>query len=188
MRSRLNSRYERYLVSPHWIEFRKEFKAKRRAEGTWRCFIPECGSKNLDLHHCSYARLGREQESDIVLLCRHHHQAVHFLVKRGARLLTAHRQLIPGGTVSPGRTMRVAVKPSRKRKPGKQPLAKNPKPYSDVKRLTASEVWKASLTAEGQKEIPAKREKAKQRKAQTQVWLATPAGKAWLRQKRRQSG
>lgn len=43
-----------------------------------RCLI--CGSRDFDLHHRSYARLGHEELFDLVPLCRRHHDQLHELL------------------------------------------------------------------------------------------------------------
>jgi len=61
-----------YLRSAHWQ--RVASSCRRRQRG--RCAA--CGRRaKLDVHHCTYARLGREREGDIVGLCRRDHRALH---------------------------------------------------------------------------------------------------------------
>lgn len=65
--------YREYLKSPYWKRTRK--KALQRA--SYRCQI--CSSKDeiLDVHHNSYDRLGAEDPSDLIVLCRPCHSKVH---------------------------------------------------------------------------------------------------------------
>ena len=64
--------YSDYLQTPHWQD--KRAGAIRRAGG--RC--ERCGKRGrLDVHHVTYARLGREADGDLVALCRACHAAVH---------------------------------------------------------------------------------------------------------------
>lgn len=69
MRSR---RYERYLRTPKWHTTRAA--AIRRAGG--KC--QRCGAvEGLEVHHRTYARLGRERPEDLVVLCRRCHGGAH---------------------------------------------------------------------------------------------------------------
>lgn len=64
--------YDQYLETPHWKEARK--KALNRAQ--WRCEL--CASRdNLNVHHRSYERLGRELYHDLIVLCRECHVIFH---------------------------------------------------------------------------------------------------------------
>lgn len=63
-----------YLRSSHWREFRKT----ALAAAAWTCQAYGCQNRHiLDVHHKSYKRLGHEQLSDVVVLCRIHHRDVH---------------------------------------------------------------------------------------------------------------
>lgn len=64
--------YGEYLNSPHWKKTRAE--ARRRAKG--RCRV--CGTPaSLETHHKTYKHLGRERQSELVVLCADHHGACH---------------------------------------------------------------------------------------------------------------
>jgi hypothetical protein len=65
--------YSAYLHSKHWKKTRGE--ALQRA--AYKC--QACSSKNeiLDVHHNSYDRLGHEDPSDLIVLCRPCHARVH---------------------------------------------------------------------------------------------------------------
>ena len=65
-------KYREYLKSDHWKNFRIEYyKANER-----KCI--ECGSTNdLNLHHLTYERLGREKLEDVVCLCNTCHFKLH---------------------------------------------------------------------------------------------------------------
>jgi hypothetical protein len=66
-------RYEWYLQSDDWKAARKS--AHRRAGGKCQA----CNSdKALEVHHRTYERRGEELASDLLVLCRRCHQAVHF--------------------------------------------------------------------------------------------------------------
>lgn len=65
--------YRQYLLTPHW----KTTKARAllRAGGMCkRCYATD---RRLDVHHLSYLRLGREAESDLMVLCDKCHAAEH---------------------------------------------------------------------------------------------------------------
>lgn len=64
--------YKNYLKDDLWKKRRK--KALFRAG--YRC--SRCGAtRNLDVHHLTYARIGAEDEDDLVVLCRRCHAAEH---------------------------------------------------------------------------------------------------------------
>lgn len=64
--------YQNYLNDPSWKRQRK--KALKRA--WYRCEY--CGStKNLDVHHMTYRRVGHEDDDDLIVLCHTCHQKVH---------------------------------------------------------------------------------------------------------------
>lgn len=64
-------RYHTYLKSPEWKE--KVLKVKARDQV---CQLTGA-TTNLEVHHITYDRLGNEDLSDLVLLCREAHQLVH---------------------------------------------------------------------------------------------------------------
>lgn len=64
--------YGNYLGDDLWKQRRK--RALFRAG--YRC--ARCGAtRNLDVHHLTYARIGAEDEDDLVVLCRRCHAAEH---------------------------------------------------------------------------------------------------------------
>jgi len=69
--------YRDYLESPHWLKFKKAYYAKKR-------FCVICTTdKQLNLHHVTYHRLGKERQSDVLPLCRPCHVNVHeYLYKK----------------------------------------------------------------------------------------------------------
>ena len=75
-RSRISlTEYQQYLQGEHWRTFRFNVILERG------CCCESCGSqtrlKDINLHHKTYARLGRELPTDVVLLCRLCHAGVH---------------------------------------------------------------------------------------------------------------
>jgi hypothetical protein len=71
--------YAKYLESPHWATTRK--RALHRAG--FQC--AGCEAKSfLDVHHRSYKNLGRENEADLMVLCRKCHEFIHWLQDSGA--------------------------------------------------------------------------------------------------------
>ncbi|KKN47688.1 hypothetical protein LCGC14_0660110 [marine sediment metagenome] len=68
--------YSEYLRTNHWRTTRKRFwnsKLHRK-----KCYA--CKEKGqLDVHHKSYKRLGREKLNDFILLCRECHSLAHRL-------------------------------------------------------------------------------------------------------------
>ena len=77
--------YVAYLASPAWSAFRQRYRTSGRR---WRCAA--CGSESrLDLHHRTYARLGREHLADVVPVCRECHENIHVAARRTGRALDA---------------------------------------------------------------------------------------------------
>lgn len=78
--------YVEYLDSDHWKDVIERYKDDK-------CFC--CSAKDyLHLHHCTYERLGREVESDLVTVCRSCHRRIHLRVDNGwACLHDAHLTL-----------------------------------------------------------------------------------------------
>ena len=83
--------YEQYLASPQW-RLRRE-RALRLA--FYRCQSPVCPDHQarlltdaelasrsryrLEVHHLTYARVGRELDDDLIVLCADCHAAIHGL-------------------------------------------------------------------------------------------------------------
>ncbi len=78
--------YATYLESDHWQEFTVAYRM--HADMLHACFV--CGDELYDLHHHTYARIGKELFADIVPLCRQHHRSVHSAVRAGVQLANAH--------------------------------------------------------------------------------------------------
>lgn len=65
-------RYENYIHSSKW----RRRRARALMLGGYRC--AKCGTRNkLQVHHLSYAHLGNELDSELMVLCRGCHQKVH---------------------------------------------------------------------------------------------------------------
>lgn len=72
----IRTHYREYLLSEHWQKLRK----KRLSNANRTCYA--CGSRErLDVHHRTYKRVGREHLSDLIILCRDCHEAVHKMMK-----------------------------------------------------------------------------------------------------------
>ena len=74
--------YDEYLKSDIWKDFKKRYRATARPEPGYRkpglpqtCAV--CSAPNVDLHHKTYIRLGEERLTDVVPLCREHHDQLH---------------------------------------------------------------------------------------------------------------
>jgi hypothetical protein len=70
-----HGRYSAYLRSPHWLLMRT--RARRRAG--YRCQRCESDASRLEVHHLTYARLGWERDSDLIVLCEPCHEQEHGL-------------------------------------------------------------------------------------------------------------
>ena len=69
--------YEAYLRTEHWRAVKARMLASKKVR---RCYV--CRSKHdLNLHHKTYKRLGRERLSDLVWLCRTCHHEAHLTLK-----------------------------------------------------------------------------------------------------------
>lgn len=82
--------YSEYLKTEHWRELRRVKLLRAGGE----CQLRPCGYDDfyrfyydelrpdddrppVDVHHLTYARLGREWESDLIVLCRYCHAREH---------------------------------------------------------------------------------------------------------------
>ena len=65
--------YDDYLCSEHWKRFRIKFYTVTKQR---KCAVCQKG-KNLQLHHLTYKRLGREKISDVIALCGKCHKLEH---------------------------------------------------------------------------------------------------------------
>ena len=67
-------KYVHYLKTLHWNQTRQNafFKAN------WKCQL--CQSKQgIEVHHNNYNNLWKEEPADLVVLCKFHHDMVHFI-------------------------------------------------------------------------------------------------------------
>lgn len=74
--------YTAYLRGDHW----KVFVASNLGTNCFCCRK----DRNLQLHHITYERFGRELPQDVITLCGGCHRAVHELVSKGSNLINAH--------------------------------------------------------------------------------------------------
>lgn len=108
--------YADYLKSPHWVAFRREYK---RAGNRMTCLV--CAATPIQLHHQTYVRVGRERFTDVVPLCRSHHEAVHQWLKDSGRVFVEHTHeavAALGGSVLP--TRELAKKTPKKKRKGRK--------------------------------------------------------------------
>ena len=78
--------YEEYLLSPEWKEFRKI--AIKQVNG--KC--QNCSSnEKLQIHHIHYRTLGKEQMSDVNVLCGTCHLKLHEIGKQDYRYLRMNK-------------------------------------------------------------------------------------------------
>lgn len=66
--------YHEYLISPHWLKFKKEV-LKHYGKKCSRCG----DTKKLNVHHLNYECLGKETFNDVVVLCQSCHRKEHGL-------------------------------------------------------------------------------------------------------------
>lgn len=67
--------YEEYLRSPQWRRTRQKYFAS--IGNDYRCQACKTDERPTQLHHRTYARLGREQHADLVAVCDACHQGIH---------------------------------------------------------------------------------------------------------------
>lgn len=76
-------RYAAYMDSEAWRTRREQWHAHYLATRRRPPSCAVCGAPwslvGDDLHHASYARLGRERDDDLIPMCRAHHTALHEL-------------------------------------------------------------------------------------------------------------
>jgi hypothetical protein len=70
--------YADYIRSAEWAEVKRRYRASKLPK---KCVV--CQNPNVDLHHKTYKRLGKEWLTDLAPLCRNHHTRVHDRVKSG---------------------------------------------------------------------------------------------------------
>lgn len=77
--------YNRYLLSRHWQEVSIRFLKSKRG----RKVCSACGSTyKINLHHKTYAHIGRERMSELCYLCEFCHLKVHKIYKRKLKYQT----------------------------------------------------------------------------------------------------
>ena len=68
-----NMTYQEYLKSDHWRDTRRRYFRSKLYKG---CYICET-RKNIEIHHKTYKRFGREWLNDLLALCSECHKEVH---------------------------------------------------------------------------------------------------------------
>lgn len=69
----MSSTYHDWMASPQWHALAAD--AKRRAN--YRCALDASHRGPVEAHHRTYARVGREQPDDIIVLCEPCHRWFH---------------------------------------------------------------------------------------------------------------
>ena len=64
--------YYTYINSPDWTERKRRYFEIREKQCAL-CFT----RRNIDLHHIRYSDRGNEPDSDLVAICRYHHEQFH---------------------------------------------------------------------------------------------------------------
>ncbi len=82
--------YEAYLRSPEWRDRAKD--AKKRAG--YSCMLC-CNKGAVEVHHRNYERVGREQPSDLVVLCESCHHRHHGTLMRMAHNHKRRQMMLP---------------------------------------------------------------------------------------------
>jgi hypothetical protein len=66
--------YAAYIASAAWA--RRKRRWKRETVLPWRRWCRVCWSRDVQMHHATYRRLGHELHRDLIPLCRIHHEVV----------------------------------------------------------------------------------------------------------------
>jgi hypothetical protein len=72
--------YHAYIRSPEWAEKKRRYRASDLPQ---RCVV--CNEPKVDLHHRTYSRFKKERLTDLVPLCRAHHDEAHKLIAKENR-------------------------------------------------------------------------------------------------------
>src|SRR5262245_22422030 len=72
----LSAEYRAYIRSDAWREKKRAYRASKLPQ---TCYV--CGASPVDLHHRSYKRFGNERLTDLLPLCRPHHDEAHALLR-----------------------------------------------------------------------------------------------------------
>lgn len=102
-----------YLQSEHWKRFKRRFFASGRST---RCVVC-CQKKRIEIHHCTYFRLGVELFDDVVPLCDDHHEAVHKWLTDNNKPVESTQEAIVA--------LRAAIPQVKKTKQQRRPRFKN---------------------------------------------------------------
>jgi hypothetical protein len=100
------SRYRRpdyvaYMASETWATTRRRY-FRSGLPCTCRALVDggRCGAEEVDLHHWTYSRLGRELLTDLIPLCRTHHERLHSLTAdHSAAALKRATRAVCGATI-----------------------------------------------------------------------------------------
>jgi hypothetical protein len=76
-----NLPYSEYLLTEHWKQFR-QYALKR---ANFRCQLCNSGSQ-LNVHHRTYERIGCEDVSDVIVLCKNCHENHHDKIKSNQQM------------------------------------------------------------------------------------------------------
>jgi len=82
------SGYDKYLLSPHWRAFRQKILKGWDYKCCW-CNSPD----QLEVHHRTYERLGKEKMNDCVCLCDGCHVSAERAKQRGLKTQKANQYL-----------------------------------------------------------------------------------------------
>jgi len=106
------ARYTAHLTSGRWRRRREEWLAEeqRRTGAPPVCVVcHRPWDLADDLHHNSYARLGRERHGDLLPMCRGCHEALHVILDRSPAWRAMPRPAATTGIVARLRELRTAA-------------------------------------------------------------------------------
>ncbi len=119
--------YESYLASEYWALFKEQYQKSDRPQS---CLV--CSSPQIELHHHTYERLGKELFTDIDPLCTLHHHQVHELLKD-------HRKFVDE-TAWAVRMLREQRQPTLQRKNAEKAKGRKYK-QPTARKFTEAEQW-----------------------------------------------
>lgn len=91
---RVKGEYEAYMKSDAWAAMKTRWIKSPLCKGHV-CHAKGCSSsKHIEFHHKTYARLGKENLSDIVMICRECHTKIHKLKRSGFSLKDASSMVL----------------------------------------------------------------------------------------------
>ena len=148
--------HSKYLKSAKWKK--KRIQALDYHGAACAC----CGSTNLvQVHHISYQNYpGNEKMTDLIPLCRHHHQLVHKLI---AELREMYKDIDSYNWLKASKAAIKGITSSEYKKRPKKKKVKKPKKKKHVPRSKRKKTKKPKLTRSERKQASRRKEELKKK-------------------------